>query len=94
MLPEDVTRALSELREAVPAMFGPHHESRLAQFDSAMATALMAVEHLADEQVRELELAKRRLDRATVHGSDEVMSPLGHGLEHARAVLAHAAEGK
>lgn len=61
------------------------HSARLDALDSALAAATMHVEHLFDEEVREVELAGRISRREKVHGLDpshEVISPVGRSIEH------------
>lgn len=61
--------------------YGAHHVGRLRQLSAALATARMALEHLADEEPREVDLANRIIRRETVHGPHEATSPVGRSYE-------------
>lgn len=74
--PDDAIAALKAVSASMRATFGPHHEGRLGQLDQAIATAVMAVEHLVDEDARETDLAVRIVNRDKVHGDHEVTSPV------------------
>lgn len=90
---EEALDLLGHVKSAVHARFEDEHgthQARLSQLDSALATAVMAVEHLHDEEVRERELAQRILQRSTVHGADEVVSPVRRAHEHTFAIARRA----
>jgi hypothetical protein len=77
--PNDAIAALTAVAASMRAQFGEHHAGRLGQLDQAVATAVMAVQHLVDEEAREVDLANRIIAREKVHGSDasnEVSSPI------------------
>jgi hypothetical protein len=53
--PPDVTARLEEVRDVVHKQYDSPdglHRSRMAQFDAALATLTMVIEHLHDEDVR------------------------------------------
>lgn len=55
MTRDDFTTRLSDFRAAVHATYDSEdglHRARLEQLDNALATAGMAITHLADEEVR------------------------------------------
>jgi hypothetical protein len=74
---EGALAALEQVREWAHTDFGPpgpDHSVRLAQLDSALATAGMAVEHLVDEDVRHRHLHQRIVNEpalATIHGHQD-----------------------
>lgn len=74
---DEALAALAEVASFANTTFGAHHEGRLGQLSAAAATARMAVEHLVDEDAREVDLAKRIVRREKVHGDNEVASPVG-----------------
>lgn len=74
--PDEALAKLADVRASVVGHFGAHHEARLAQFTAALDTAVMAVEHLVDEEAREVDLANRIVARDTVHGQHETSSPV------------------
>jgi hypothetical protein len=74
--PDEALAALADVRASMTAHFGAHHEARLGQLAAALDTAVMAVEHLVDEEAREVDLANRIIARDTVHGQHEVVSPV------------------
>jgi hypothetical protein len=74
---DEALEALAEVVSFANTTFGAHHEGRLGQLRTAVATARMAVEHLVDEEVREVDLAQRIVRRDKVHGQDEAASPVG-----------------
>jgi hypothetical protein len=85
---DEAQAALESVRAAIHDKFEDEygtHQGRLAAFDAALATAAMHVDHLHDEEDREIELAKRIVSRAQVHGG-EVISPLGRRYEHSLAI--------
>lgn len=90
MTREEMQAALEGVKAAAHEQYGAHHTARLGQLDQALATASMAVGHLADEEEREVELAGRIISRAKVHGNDEVVSPVGR--PHAETLRIHAGE--
>jgi membrane-bound lytic murein transglycosylase MltF len=75
--PDEALAKLADVRASVTGHFGAHHEVRLGQFTAAIDTAVMAVEHLIDEEAREVDLANRIVARDTVHGQHEATSPVG-----------------
>jgi hypothetical protein len=78
---DEALAALAEVASFANTTFGAHHEGRLGQLSTAVATARMAIEHLVDEDARELDLAKRIVRRDKVHGQDEAISPVGRSYE-------------
>lgn len=62
-LGQEHVATLESVRSDLHQLFeGAHHgayDPRLAQLDSALATAKMAIEHLFDEQARNTELRQR-----------------------------------
>jgi hypothetical protein len=84
--PEGALAALEQVREWVHTDFGPpgpDHSGRLAQLDSALATARMAVEHLFDEDLRERDLHRRMTEAALSR----------HDPEMAKALERHGHQG-
>lgn len=78
---DDALAALDAVQAFAQETYGVHHAGRLAQLGTALSTARMAVEHLVDEDVRELDLAKRIVRRDKVHGNDEAISPVGRSYD-------------
>lgn len=87
--PEEALATLASVRSSMTAHFGAHHEVRLGQLVAALDTAVMAVEHLVDEEAREVDLANRIVARDTVHGQHEASSPVGR----AHAETLHIVKG-
>lgn len=79
--PDEALAALADVRASMAGHFGAHHEARLGQLGGALDTAVMAIEHLVDEEVREVDLANRIIAREKVHGEHEVADPLGRPYE-------------
>lgn len=93
MTRDDALAKLDEVRAAMHEQFGDEHgthEARLAALDSALASAAMHVEHLHDEEAREIDLAQRIVARETVHGGHEVTSPVGRNHKHTLAIAGRA----
>lgn len=78
---DDALAALGAVKAAMHEQY-PDHEARLGQLDAALDTASMAVQHLADEEAREVELARRLVRREKVHGDNEVVDPHGRPFEN------------
>lgn len=79
--PDEALAALADVRASMTAHFGAHHEVRLGQLAAALDTAAMAVEHLVDEETREVDLATRIVNRDTVHGHHEATSPVNRPFQ-------------
>jgi len=78
---EEALAALGAVKGFAEEAYGAHHAGRLGQLDTALSTARMAIEHLADEDARELDLARRIVRRDRVHGDNEVVSPVGRSYD-------------
>jgi len=92
---DEIAAALKEVGESLHAQFEDEvgtHRSRLLQLDGALTNAAVAAENLFDEEVREVDLATRIMERATVHGSDEVRSPIPGRSHKDYAVVARRAK--
>ena len=90
MTHEEILSAIEDIKAEVHGMYGAHHAARLAQLDGALDTAAMAVQHLLDEEEREVDLAQRILNRATVHGNDEAKSPTERSMDEIRRIAGKA----
>lgn len=78
---EEALAALEAVKAFAEETYGAHHAGRLGQLGTALSTARMAVEHLADEDARELDLARRMVRRDKVNGDNEVVSPVGRSYD-------------
>ncbi len=89
MTREQIQDSLQEISQALHDQFEDEprtHLSRLEQLDHALATVAMATDALFDEEIREVELARRIVSRAKVHGDNEVHSPNGRPIEHIKII--------
>jgi hypothetical protein len=75
---DEALAKLDEVRVAMHEQFEDEvgtHQARLAQFDTGLATVAMAVTHLHDEELREVDLARRIVDEEPVHNGEPARSP-------------------
>jgi hypothetical protein len=79
--PDEALAVLADVRASMTGHFGAHHEARLGQLVGALDTAVMAIEHLVDEEMREADLAARIVARTAVHGQHEATSPVNRPFE-------------
>lgn len=78
---DEAVAALNAVQIWTEQTYGSHHSGRLAQLGAALSTAHMAIEHLVDEEAREVDLARRIVAREKVHGQDEAHSPVGRSYD-------------
>ena len=85
---ETVRKAMHEQFEDGTEKHGHTHAPRLHAIDGALDNAAMHIQHLHDEEAREVDLAQRILRRETVHEKDEVRDHSGRSLDHTRTIAA------